>query len=185
MKTLTRFIFSALTLTALLTLAQPAQAQRLVDNTTLSAAITSTGQTVITLASVTCTGCTFGQDTVIYTVDGEAMVVTGAYSAGGGSLTVPVRRGQLGTQAQVHANSTVVYVGPQNRFHLGSPGFGADPSGPCTRGVTAAGVDRGAAILPWINVIDANIWNCDGNSHWVGINQQRLTYGSAGPLGAQ
>lgn len=186
MKTLTRFIFSALTLMMLLGLAQPAQAQRLVDNTTLSAAITTPGQTVISLASVTCTGCTFGQDTVIYTADGEAMVVTGAYAAGGGALTVPVRRGQLGTVASPHANGAVVYVGPQNRFHLGNPGgFSADPSGPCTRGIAAAGVDRGATILPWINVIDGNIWNCDGASHWVGINKQRLTYNSEGPLGPQ
>lgn len=183
MKTFTRFILSALTLTMLLSVAQTVQAQVIINNTTLSAAITTPAATTITLAAVTCTGCTFGPDTVVYTSDGEAMVVTGQYAAGGGSLVVPVRRGQLGTIAQVHANATVVYVGPQNRFHLG--GISADPAGPCTRGQVASGVDRGATILPWINVIMGNIWNCDGSGNWVGINKERLTYNSSGPLGTQ
>lgn len=168
---------------SVLMLAAPSQAQVVINNTTLSAAITTPAQSVISLAAVTCTGCTFGQDTVIYTSDGEAMIVTGAYAAGGGSLTVPVRRGMLGTVASVHANSTVVYVGPQNRFHLG--GQQTDPSGPCTRGIAASGVDRGATILPWINVIAGNVWNCDGSGNWVGINKERLTYNSTGPLGSQ
>lgn len=182
MKTLTRFILSS---ALLMMLAPSAQAQTIINNTTLSSAITTPAQSTITLTAVTCTGCTFGQDTVIYTSDGEAMVVTGAYAAGGGSLVVPVRRGQLGTVAAVHANAAVVYVGPQNRFHLGSNGFSADPAGPCVRGQAASGVDRGASILPWINVITGNIWNCDGSGNWVGINKERLTYNSSGPLGAQ
>lgn len=173
-----------LSLLSLLLLSVSAMAQIVINNTTLSAAITTPAQGVITLAAVTCTGCTFGPDTVIYTADGEAMIVTGAYAAGGGSLVVPVRRGMLGTVASVHANASVVYVGPQNRFHLG--GITADPDyGPCVRGATPVGIDRGASILPWINVIMGNIWNCDGSGNWVGINKARLTYNSSGPLGTQ
>lgn len=175
---------------ALLLMASVSQAQTLINNTTLSAAVTSTSQNTVQLAAVTCTGCTFGPGTVLYVVglggggvnasgSREAMVVTGAYSAGSGSLVVPVLRGQMGTVAAVHVNASVVYVGPPNRFHLatvGTPGNG-DPQGPC-------GTRASQPFLPWINVLSGNVWNCDLSGSWYGINSAKLTYNSSGPLGA-
>lgn len=180
MKTCIRIITA---LTLVFGLASVSQAQVVINNTTLSAAVTSTSTNTITLASVTCTGCTFGPDTVIFVAGSnsrEAMVVTGQYAAGGGSLTIPVRRGQLGTVASVHSSGAVVYVGPANRFKLaatGTPGNG-DPQGPC-------GTRASQPFLPWINVLSGNIWNCDGTGAWVGISSAKLTYNSSGPLGAQ
>lgn len=184
MNTLKITLITALTMLAL-TFAPTAQAQVVINNTTLSAAVTSTSQSVVTLAAVTCTGCTFGPGTVVYVVglgargSREAMIVSGQYSAGGGALAVPVLRGQLGTVASVHVNASVVYVGPPNRFHLatvGTPGSG-DPAGNCTRATQP--------FLPWINILSGNVWNCDGSNQWVGINSASLTYGSSGPLGSQ
>lgn len=184
MKTLLRIGF---VLTVALLLALPAHAQVLVDTTTLSSAVTSNTATVITLTAVTCTNCTFGQDTLIFTTDGEAMRVTGAYAAGGGSLTVPVRRGTDGTLSYPHANALRVYYGPANRFHIvtqGAPPSTGDPHGTCTRGLTG-GLDRGASVLPWINVLTSNLWNCDGSGVWRGTNAALVTYNSTLAAGTQ
>lgn len=165
----------------------PASAQVIVDTTTASAAITSVTQTTITLTAVTCTNCTFGQDTLIFFTSGEAMRVTGAYAAGGGSLIVQVRRGTDGTDATPHANAERVYYGPANRFHIGvagGPPTLADPSGSCVRG-QAGGLDRGAGVLPWINVSSGTLWNCDGTGAWYGTNAAKVSFSSTLAAGTQ
>lgn len=174
-------------LVLVLGLSAPAFAQVIVDTTTLSSAITTNTQNVITLTAVTCTNCTFGQDTRIFMTDGEMMTVTGQYAAGSGSLTVFVRRGTDGTLAYPHANSLRVYYGPANRFHIvtqGAPPSSGDPHGTCIRGQTG-GLDRGASILPWINVLTATLWNCDGSNAWYATNAAKISYSSTLAAGTQ
>ena len=182
MKTLIRHV--ALTVLLVVGVTLPSYAQVIIDTTTLSNAITSVTATTITIGSVTCTNCTFGQDTLIFTTTGEAMRVTGAYPGSG--TTVPVRRGTDGTMATNHATSERVYLGPAGRFHIvaaGTPGPG-DPHGTCVRG-QAGGLDRGASILPWINVTSGNLWNCDGSGIWRGTNAALITYNSTLAAGTQ
>ncbi len=184
MKTLIRI---CTVLGVVLLLAYPAHAQVIVDTTTFSSAISTNTQNVITMTAVTCTNCTFGQDTRIFTTDGEMMTVTGQYAAGSGSLTVFVRRGTDGTLAYPHANSLRVYYGPANRFHIvtqGAPPSTGDPHGTCVRGQTG-GLDRGASILPWINVLTNTLWNCDGSGNWRGTNAAIVTYNSTLAAGTQ
>lgn len=174
-------------LLGVLLLASPVAAQVIVDTTTLSSAITSTTQNTITMTAVTCTNCTFGQDTRIMTTDGEMMTVTGQYAAGSGSLIVFVRRGTDGTLAYPHANALRVYYGPANRFHIvtqGAPPSTGDPHGTCVRGQTG-GLDRGASVLPWINVLTNTFWNCDGSGVWRGTNASLVTYNSTLAAGTQ
>lgn len=163
--------------------AAPSSAQLLINETTLSAAITTSGQNPIQLTAVTCTSCTFGPDTVVYT-DREAMRVTGQYAAGSGSLVVFVRRGTDGTLAAPHANAAITWVGPANRFHIVTPGTLAngDPAGPCGFLPTPR---ANQPFLPWINVLTGNVWNCDGTGTWIGTNPIKLTYNSGITSGAQ
>lgn len=149
-------------LIALLWLAVPASAQTLIDNTTLSAAIStpnaSTPQpaTTVSIASVTCTGCTFGRETVLY-VDLEVMQVTAGYTSG--TTGIPVTRGAMGTRAAAHANASVVFVGPPARFHqsAGFPNGGDPPAGLCVPTSDYQG------FRPWVNVSTGGVWVCDGN----------------------
>lgn len=164
---------AALALVLVAGFAASSQAQTLIDNTTLSATVTAT-QNSIVLGSVTCTNCTFGQDILIY-VEREAMRVTGAYPGSG--TTVPVRRGTDGTQAAPHVSSSVVFLGLANRFKLSATGFGnGDPQGNCTRATQP--------FLPWINVLSGNVWNCEGDNHWRGTNPAPLAYSSGPKSGA-
>lgn len=145
----------ALIVGVLLLASMPAAAQVAINNTTLSAAVTATA-TNITVASVTCTGCSINSNTVVY-VDSEAMCVTGAYVSG---TTLPVTRGCLGTKAAAHQINNVatnalnvVFIGPANRFQAGDPPMGA--CGPRTS----------LAFLPWISLQTGVVWTCD-NYNW-------------------
>ncbi len=119
----------ALALVLVAGFAASSQAQQLIDETTLSAAISATQGTIV-LGSVTCTNCTFAQDILIY-VEQEAMRVTGAYAGSG--TTVTVRRGADGTVAAAHASGAIVWLGPANRFKIVAPGTAnnGDPRGSC------------------------------------------------------
>lgn len=141
MKKLILSLFAALLLTV-----STAQAQTLLDNTTLSAAVGLT-DTVITVGSVTCTGCTFGYDTLIY-VDLEAMRVARNYVSG---TTIPVRRGTDGTRPARHKNAAVTILGPPARFYNLDPAFGA------------CGPRSSQQYLPWVNIVTGRVWTCDGN----------------------
>lgn len=146
-----------------------ASAQVLINNTTLSTAITSTTQRTINIASATCTGCTFGPDTLIY-VDNEAMRVTGAYVSG--ITNIPVTRGTDGTMAGVHAASAVVLLGPGARFH-GAAGSGMvngdPPTGACVR--------NQQQFLPWVNVTTGYVWTCD-SAVWRATVNTSVIFGS-------
>lgn len=145
----------------------PASAQTAIDNTTLSAAVTNSQQ-FVTLAAVTCTGCTFakGNNIVIY-VDLEAMCMNDSYVSG---TTVPVTRGCLGTVAAAHSVSNlgvnnVVYYGPQNRFHQAAGGGatgGNPPFGNCAPRTQYL-------FLPWINISNGLEWVCD-NVNWRSLS---------------
>lgn len=174
---------AGLALALLCGFAAPSSAQLLINETTLSSGITTSGQNVIALTAVTCTGCTFGPDTLIY-VEREAMRVTGQYSAGSGTLTVQVRRGSDGTLAAPHANAAIVWYGPANRFHIVTPGSGAngDPAGACGFLPTPR---ANQPFLPWINVLTGNVWNCDGTGTWIGTNPLKLTFNSGITSGGQ
>lgn len=141
MKKLLLACFAALLLTV-----SAAQAQTIVDNSTLSAAITAT-DTYVTMGSVTCTGCTFGADTLIY-VDLEAMRVERSYVSG---TTMQVRRGTDGTRPAAHKSGAVTLYGPANRFYNIDPKIGA------------CGPRSSNLFLPWINVVNGKVWTCDGN----------------------
>lgn len=158
MKQFTRLL--GVLLIALLWVA-PASAQTTIDNTTLSAAIATpqaantNAATTVSLASVTCTGCTFGRDTVLY-IDLEALQVTAAYTSG--TTGIPVTRGAFGTRAAAHKNAAVVFVGPPVRFHMSSQVNGGDPpAGLCVLPGDYLG------FRPWVNVNSGGSWVCDGN----------------------
>lgn len=161
----------------------PSGAQTLIDNTTLASALTGTGtpqspfETRIALTSVTCTGCTFGAQTIIF-VDREAMQVTGAYTSG--TTNIPVMRGAFGTQPSPHTTAAKVFVGAPIRFH-GMPGGdirgGNPPFGACTRTTQS--------FLPWINIQNGEVWSCDVSAGgtpaqgvWIGTAVMSLTYNS-------
>lgn len=164
MKNLLRFC-GALLLVALG--ATGVSAQTTIDQTTLSAAITTTNANVIVLASVTCTGCTFSGangGTLIYTASGEAMRVAGSYTSG---TTVPVMRGTDGTKASTHPSGELVFVGAGTRFGGTPQGINGvtigvdsngDPGGSCTR--------TSILYIPYINLSKGRVWDCV-NSLWV------------------
>lgn len=124
-----------------------AQAQTLIDNSTLSSAVATT-DTVISMGSVTCTGCTFGYDTLIY-VDLEAMRVERSYVSG--ATNIPVRRATDGTKLASHKSGAVTQYGPGQRFYQADPKIGT------------CGPRSSQLYLPWINVNNGKVWTCDGN----------------------
>jgi hypothetical protein len=114
--------------------------------TTLAAAVTSTSQTSLKLASVT--GIT-ATSTLLYLEDGaggnpEAVFVNAVNT---GSNTVSVTRGYNGTQANQHISGGVVLYGPAN-----SPGFvSVDPSGSCV---------AASSTTPTVNILTGRQWIC-------------------------
>jgi hypothetical protein len=119
MKTLKLSVLSiALLLIPMLASAQ----QNNLTQTTLSSALTSSGNTVV-LASGT--GVTVGANsytTALY-IDREYLVVTA--NPGGVSGTYTVLRGQSGTGASAHASGTMVLLGRPSWFSA------SDPQGSC------------------------------------------------------
>ncbi len=175
MKTL-KSLAAALAALVLLGVASPLHAQTIIDNTTFSAALTGTGtpqlpfETRVSLTAITCTGCTFGNQTIIF-VDREAMQVTGAFVSG--ATNIPVTRGALGTIPSPHNTSATVFLGPPARFHTqagGSLQGGDPPFGSCVR--------TAQLFLPWINLITGNVWSCDLSGKWIGTNSTALVYNS-------
>lgn len=165
MKMLFRSLFVVLVLAALVA---PVSAQTTIDNTTFSTAVSSTTTNLVSLASVTCTNCTFGRDTWIY-ADTELMVVTGAYTSG--ASNIPVLRGQKGTRAGFHTTTAKVWVGPATRFQTNDPPGGAcnKKSGPGTNG-----------FYPWINVSNGYRWLCDNGQD---VNTSTQLWRAVTPVG--
>lgn len=146
-------LFSARAAAALivgLLLTVSASAQTTINSTTLSAAVTPTA-TTITLASVTCTNCTFQAGTRIF-VDLELMQVGGSYVSG---TTVPVQRGVNGTQVAAHVSGATVYLGSPERFSTVNP-----PNGACNKYVQNVN-----GFYPWINISNGYLWLCDNGQN--------------------
>ena len=132
-----------LMLVALLLVAGSASAQTALNQVYLSAAVTSDGQTSITLSAAD----SVSAGDVIY-IDREAMT---AVSCSSSADTCTVRRGQLGTRAEGHLNRSIVYTGAANRFYYYDPGVNAR----CVRGSAYPG-----GYEPWINVLTGNLFAC-------------------------
>ncbi len=110
-----------------------------ISTTTLSSAITSDDQRVVTPASMT--GIVLGD---ILFIGREAMQVQVL-----GTTTVDVQRGIGGTRAANHIASDRVYHGPPNQFEQ------RDPRG-----------DETPDDTPWINIMNASIWSRGRNDIW-------------------
>ncbi len=118
----------------------------IVSNTTFSAAVTSTAQTNVRVASAT--GIT-ANNTMLFS-EGEAMFVNAV-----NGTTISVTRGQPTSRAVQHPNGALVWFGPPNQFQFAAPvGY---PAGACT---------RVGAVLPYIDVNNNVISDCDGGV-WV------------------
>ena len=125
-----------------------AAAQTIIPKTTLSAAVSSTSTTNITVTSTT--GMTAGT-TMLY-VDGEAMFVNAVFS----STNLQVGRGYNSTRATTHLSGALVWNAPPFAFQFSNPsGY---PSGSCTR--------ANQLYLPFIDVNNAVISDCLGGV-WV------------------
>ena len=155
----------AATAALMLCMAGPAQAQRLLTTTTLSANV-AVADNVIQVTSST--GFTVGQ---LVFVDWEVMRIDSLNGVAGTSTLINVARGRDGTARRAHDNATVVIVSLINTdFHNTDPDWGAD----CVRGTGQA------AILPWINTTTGDISNCatSGTAAWTITNVAPKTYGS-------
>jgi hypothetical protein len=123
-------------------------AQTAMNVTTLSAAVTSGSTDTVYVASVT----GFGLGRYLY-VDQEAMKVNAI-----AGLKITVTRGVLGTRGATHASGVLLAVGTYEGFTTVDQSAGAS----CTQALIP--------VLPLINTVNGNIWNCrsDGtNVVWV------------------
>lgn len=140
-------------------LTAPAWAQQYVLNqTTLSAAVTTASQTTFSLTSTSAaSGSTFGAVAVgqALLVDHELDRIT---AVGSGSVTVT--RDPFG--ATTHASGAAVYIGSPSAFKLADPAVGT---------CTAADVPS-----PWVNAQAGRVWSCL-NSTWTVLAP---TYPAAG-----
>lgn len=151
-------LFSLLAVLALCFCAPFAEAQTNLGQTTLSGAVTSASQQVISVASATginapspVTGNTAGSQvqTVLY-VDQEEMYVSGV-----NGKFITVIRGYNSTQAVTHGSGAVVWVAsPQQLYTL-------PPQGSCTAANT---------VNPYIDVLNGQFWLCDsGTGNWLPV----------------
>ena len=142
--------------------AWPAQAQRNLTLTTLSANVAAADNTISVTST---TGFTVGQ---LLKVDWEVMRIQSLNGVAGTSTLVSVTRGVDGTARRAHDNTESVWVTViATDFKNTDPDWGAD----CARG------SGQAAILPWINTSTGTVWECIG-VRWSGSNTMPLTYNS-------
>lgn len=181
MKTLNRRSFLALA--AAFLVAPAAFGQVVTTQTTLSAALTSTQQTVCVASSTGISGPGFGNPALTgLFVDREFMIVNSATS---NSLCWNVTRGFGGTAAFAHNTASVVWVGPTGGFG-GSPFRNSDPQGgggsPC--------VSTSQPYLPQITIGSSasqpgTIWSCpltgQGANLWVGVKLPNSGLSGGGP----
>lgn len=128
-------------LVIVLALTMPGFAQTSLTTTTLSSAVTSASQTVLSLTAVT--GITGGSSILYLTPGLEAMDVVSV-----SGTTVTVRRGTQGTRGVPHAANTVVWVAnTPNRFVQQAP-----------RGACTQSTDQDFA--PLIHLPTGDLYNC-------------------------
>lgn len=157
-----RTVLRSLLAAVLVVLASPPlSAQTTVNTTTLSAALGAPAQgvpaTLVQVASATniaAPTATFPGSELF--VDQEAMLVTAV-----SGTTLTVIRGWDRTKTTSHANSAIVYLGPNSGANIGSPFVFTDPPiGTCTLSSEVYGLR--------INVATGEIWQCT-NSQWMNV----------------
>ena len=143
--------------------AQPAEAQRLLTDTTLSAAMTRTA----TSASVTsATGMSVGRFLFIH---GEVMRITSV-----SGTTIGVQRNVsvvtgFAAVPQAHPSGAQVWVALDGEdLKTRDP----DHEQACTRGTDQA------AVQPWINIMTGTVWTCNNSTGWRGVNAKNITWDS-------
>lgn len=118
--------------------------------TKLSAAVTSSSQTVFSVSSAT--GIT-ANNTLLYIDDGTGGNDEAVFVNAVNGTKISVTRGYNGTQANAHLSGSVVLLGPPQNF------FSVDPSGACT---------SSSAVTPWVNIQTGRQWICSSvSSSWV------------------
>jgi hypothetical protein len=127
---------------SLLLVVSTSWAQATLTSTTLSAAITSTSDSVFRVTSAT--GFSVGR---LAYVDREAISISSVTGT-----TISGLRGANGTQAGTHASGATIYVGPPTYFTT------YDRAGSCTA--------TSEVVLPRVNISSGNVWTCTG-SLWV------------------
>lgn len=157
-----RLLMGAVVMGGALLAPLPATAQTALNQVRLVDPVTSVTDTVInvTVADSIAVG------DVVY-VDREAMTTVSRNTT---TDTVTVRRGQLGTRADLHPDDAIVWSGPADDFYYYSP------SGRCTAGSAYPG-----GAQPWINLLTGEVWFCDDNifgvgaaSYWRGMNMNPM-----------
>ncbi len=143
---------------SILAFASLASGQTNLTQTTLSAAVTSGSQQVISVASATgisapapATGnTTVAQTQTVLYIDQEEMFVTGV-----NGKFVTVTRGYGSTQGVTHGSGAVVWIAtPQQLFTI-------PPMGSCTAANT---------VNPYIDTINGQFWFCDsGTGNWLPV----------------
>ncbi len=151
-----------------LALAASAFGQTILNNTTLSSAISTSSGRIVVVGSAT--GITAGSS-YIY-VDREAMFVNAV-----SGTTLTVQRGASGTVAAPHASSALVFVVPGAA--AGVALLPIDPQGSCTRG--------NILYLPYINSKTGVISDCIGGQ-WINGDASQTTrsvFGSSSVFGVR
>lgn len=142
----------------LLGVAVPVQAQTILNNTTLAAAMTETQDFVVVASANT---LEVGHYIVVPGIPFEAMQITAL-----SGTRATVQRAVRGRQTP-HANSSVVYTGPGIRFYNSPPPTNAT----CTR--------ASQTYLPWFDLSTGIAWTCVGStSAWRGAVLTVINYGS-------
>jgi len=167
---------------AALAVSLPAFGQTLPTITTLSAAITTSGQRLIVLTSATGVSAPTSnqQPTTDLWIDKELMAVEAV-----SGTTITVRRGASGTRSAAHLSGAQVFIGPPQQFGS-NPNEAGDPSGTCTRGASSATSVNPQIYLPYFNAATGNISDCLGGQ-WVNgvrtpLTGYRLSYPDPGDV---
>lgn len=134
----------------------PTYGQTALNTTTLSAAITSTSDQTVRVASAT---GIVAKTTALY-VDRELMPVTAV-----SGTVITVIRGGGGTKATLHASSSAVYAGLLQYFST------TDRYGACT--------STNEIALPVINVANGSVFDCRSSGTWIPIGYGSQRSGAA------
>lgn len=143
MKIKNNFLRAAAFLSLVFFASLPCFAQTAQTSTTLSAAITSTSATTISLTSVSGISCPVNQSCSQIFVDRELMQVISVNTA---ANTVQVVRGAEGTRAFYHLAGSTVYYGPGNNFSANYEWGACSPTS--------------ELYLPHIDYVTGDIFDC-------------------------
>lgn len=129
---------------------QATAANLLLTATKLSAAVTSTSQTVFSVTSAT--GIT-ANNTVLYIDDGTGGNDEAVFVNAVSGTQISVTRGYNGTQANLHLSGSVVLAGAPAAFVY------VDPSGSCV---------AANSYTPTVNIMSSKQWICSSiSASWV------------------